>query len=158
MKIRSIAYLTSTLGLATVLPSVGQNAPAVAAGSTKSETITLSPFEVSTTQDTGYAGQDTLSGSRLRTNLRDVAAAITYDMQEMIMIALEKAGRQLTAEKFIAGLESIQNWQDIFGAPAQTFGPNKRGGTDGFVLTRVEGGKFKRVAVMNCHADRWPIR
>jgi hypothetical protein len=37
----------------------------------KEEVVTLSPFEVSTTQDTGYAGQDTLSGSRLRTNLRD---------------------------------------------------------------------------------------
>lgn len=79
----------------------------------------------------------------------DVAAAITYDMQEMIMIALDRAGRDLTAEKFIAGLESIRNWQDIFGAPAQTFGPTKRGGTDGFVLTQVQGGKFKRVAVMN---------
>ena len=37
----------------------------------------LTPFEVATTQDTGYAGQDTLSGSRLRTNLKDVAAAIS---------------------------------------------------------------------------------
>lgn len=79
----------------------------------------------------------------------DVAAAITYDMQEMVVLALEKAGRDLTAEKFIAGLESIKNWQDIFGAPAQTFSPTKRGGTEGFVLTQVQGGKFKRVAVMN---------
>ncbi len=39
--------------------------------------LALSPFEVSATQDTGYVGQDTLSGSRLRTNLRDVAAAIS---------------------------------------------------------------------------------
>src|SRR4051812_30530101 len=41
------------------------------------ETVTLSPFEVNATLDTGYAGQDTLSGSRLRTNLKDVAAAIS---------------------------------------------------------------------------------
>jgi hypothetical protein len=39
--------------------------------------VTLSPFEVSATQDNGYAGQDTLAGSRLRTNLKDVAAAIS---------------------------------------------------------------------------------
>lgn len=39
--------------------------------------VTLSPFEVTAGQDTGYAGQDTLSGSRLRTNLRDIAAAIS---------------------------------------------------------------------------------
>ena len=43
----------------------------------KTDTVTLSPFEVSTNQDVGYSGQDTLSGSRLRTNLRDVAAAIS---------------------------------------------------------------------------------
>ncbi|MFB6296229.1 MAG: hypothetical protein ABEH66_05220, partial [Halobacteriales archaeon] len=35
--------------------------------------VTLSPFEVSTTQDSGYVGQDTLAGSRLRTNLTAVA-------------------------------------------------------------------------------------
>ncbi len=61
-------------------PVVAQTAPkatATAAASTGEETVMLTPFEVSTNQDTGYAGQDTLSGSRLRTNLRDVAAAIS---------------------------------------------------------------------------------
>lgn len=39
--------------------------------------IVLSPFEVSTNQEKGYFGQDTLAGSRLRTNLKDIAAAIS---------------------------------------------------------------------------------
>jgi outer membrane receptor protein involved in Fe transport len=39
--------------------------------------VTLSPFEVSATPEIGYVGQDTLSGSRLRTNLKDVSAAIS---------------------------------------------------------------------------------
>ena len=47
------------------------------ASASPANVVTLSPFEVSETQDNGYAGQDTLSGSRLRTNLRDVAAAIS---------------------------------------------------------------------------------
>ena len=58
----------------------GQSAPRPAApraGVAGEETVMLTPFEVATTQDTGYAGQDTLSGSRLRTNLKDVAAAIS---------------------------------------------------------------------------------
>jgi outer membrane receptor protein involved in Fe transport len=58
----------------------GQTAPKTgSSGATTAgeETIVLTPFEVSTNQDTGYAGQDTLSGSRLRTNLKDVAAAIS---------------------------------------------------------------------------------
>ena len=57
-----------------------QSAPkpaAAGAPNASEETVVLTPFEVATNQDTGYAGQDTLSGSRLRTNLRDVAAAIS---------------------------------------------------------------------------------
>ena len=42
-----------------------------------SETLVLTPFEVSAGQDKGYVGQDTLAGSRLRTNLKDLAAAIS---------------------------------------------------------------------------------
>jgi len=47
-------------------------------------TITLSPFEVSVGQDSGYVGQDTLAGSRLRTNLRDIPAAISPITAEFI--------------------------------------------------------------------------
>jgi hypothetical protein len=40
-----------------------------------SETIFLSPFEVNSSVDKGYAAGGTLSGTRLRTDLRDVAAS-----------------------------------------------------------------------------------
>jgi outer membrane receptor for ferric coprogen and ferric-rhodotorulic acid len=40
-----------------------------------SETIVLSPFEVNSSVDKGYAAGGTLSGTRLRTDLRDVAAS-----------------------------------------------------------------------------------
>ncbi|MBI5692091.1 MAG: hypothetical protein HZC55_18580 [Verrucomicrobia bacterium] len=62
--------------LPSALPAAQPAAPSAGAAA-REETIQLSPFEVSTTQDKGYAGQDTLAGSRLRTNLRDVAAAIS---------------------------------------------------------------------------------
>jgi hypothetical protein len=41
------------------------------------ETVVLSPFEVSASQGKGYVGQDTLAGSRLRTDLKDLGAAIS---------------------------------------------------------------------------------
>jgi len=75
----------------------------------------------------------------------DIAAALTYDMEDMVIIALDKAGRDLTAQKFLAGLESIKDYQDIFGSPPQSFGPKKHLGTEGFVLLRIEGGKFQRI-------------
>lgn len=60
-----------------VLPAQEAAKPSASNPPAANETIVLSPFEVTTTQDTGYAGQDTLSGSRLRTNLKDIAAAIS---------------------------------------------------------------------------------
>ncbi len=40
------------------------------------EVIVLSPFEVSSAQDKGYAATSSLAGSRLNTELRDIAAAV----------------------------------------------------------------------------------
>lgn len=39
--------------------------------------IQLTPFQVSTTKDSGYFAENTLAGSRLNTNLADLAASIT---------------------------------------------------------------------------------
>jgi outer membrane receptor protein involved in Fe transport len=43
---------------------------------TEEAPVTLSPFEVSSTKDTGYAATETLAGTRIRTDLKDVASAI----------------------------------------------------------------------------------
>src|SRR5476649_1132677 len=43
---------------------------------TDEQTYKLSPFEVSATKDTGYAATETLAGTRIRTDLADVASAI----------------------------------------------------------------------------------
>ncbi len=53
---------------------------AIAAGNgeqKKDETLVLSPFVVSTTKDTGYYASNTLAGSRLNTNIADLAASIS---------------------------------------------------------------------------------
>ena len=76
MKPRLHLFLACLSGLAPAAPIAAQSIPAAAAAA-PGEPLRLSPFEVNTTQDTGYAGQDTLAGSRLRTNLRDIAAAIS---------------------------------------------------------------------------------
>ncbi|HEY9154392.1 MAG TPA: hypothetical protein VIM69_04635, partial [Opitutaceae bacterium] len=41
------------------------------------ETIVLSPFEVTSSNDEGYAAATTLAGNRLNTELRDVGSSIT---------------------------------------------------------------------------------
>ena len=53
-------------------------APAAAAKPAKDEeTIVLSPFEVTAGRDTGYQATETLAGTRIRTDLRDVGSAIS---------------------------------------------------------------------------------
>jgi len=77
-----------TYSVAAILAATGLSAQTVPAPQTSpapgSSTITLSPFEVSATQDVGYVGQDTLAGSRLRSNLKDIAAAISPMTAEFI--------------------------------------------------------------------------
>ena len=75
----------------------------------------------------------------------DVSAAIGWDMMELAILGLERAGKDLTVERFIAASETIKNWQNLFGSPPMTFGPDRRLGTRAFVLTQVTAGKFKRV-------------
>ncbi len=67
------------VAIAFALPAlVAQTPPPTSAPSPQDqETVTLSPFEVRASQDSGYVGQDTLSGSRLRTSLKDLGAAIS---------------------------------------------------------------------------------
>jgi hypothetical protein len=50
---------------------------ASAPSKTEAETIKLSPFVVNTTKDAGYFAENTLAGSRINTNLGDLAASIT---------------------------------------------------------------------------------
>lgn len=48
------------------------------------EAVVLSPFEVTSTQDTGYQATDTLAGTRIRTELKDVGSAISVITKEFM--------------------------------------------------------------------------
>jgi outer membrane receptor for ferric coprogen and ferric-rhodotorulic acid len=72
----------STLGLLAAPYAIAQTAPAKAtpnkaSSSQDEEVITLSPFEVDASKDTGYYAENTLAGSRLNTNIGDLASSIT---------------------------------------------------------------------------------
>ena len=48
------------------------------------EIVVLSPFEVNSSKDTGYQATETLAGTRIRTDLRDVASAISVVTKELM--------------------------------------------------------------------------
>jgi len=48
------------------------------------EVLQLSPFEVTSTKDTGYVATETLAGTRIRTELKDVGAAISVITKDFL--------------------------------------------------------------------------
>jgi hypothetical protein len=50
----------------------------------KDDVVLLSPFEVSTVKDTGYQATETLAGTRIRTDLKDVGSAISVVTREFL--------------------------------------------------------------------------
>jgi branched-chain amino acid transport system substrate-binding protein len=67
-----------------------------------------------------------------------VAADLTYQ-------GLKNAGKDLTLDSFITGMEAIKGYKDIFNGPQVSFGPNIRQGANSSFLAEVKGGKWTRV-------------
>lgn len=119
----------SMVGLSMSGQSAPKPTPAQAATAGE-ETVVLTPFEVSTNQDTGYAGQDTLSGSRLRTNLKDVAAAISPMTAEFL--------RDIAATNIESAIEyGVGTRMDT--DDARTAGPVGDGYNDSIRSIRIRG-------------------
>lgn len=75
------AYLFAVTLTAASAISFGQEDSSSADGD---EIVTLSPFVVDGSQDEGYRATNTLAGSRINTNLGDIANSISVFTQEMI--------------------------------------------------------------------------
>jgi branched-chain amino acid transport system substrate-binding protein len=65
-----------------------------------------------------------------------------YFSADLAVIALEKAGKQLTLAGFLKGLESIEAYQHPFGGPIISFGPQKHLGSNESILLQVKDGKW----------------
>ena len=95
MKLPSVTHTHSPRGIE-LLPAIGTllllltgtvaSAQEGAATETESESeiLELSPFEVVTDQDVGYLAANSISGSRLNTNLGDLATPVTPFTQEFL--------------------------------------------------------------------------
>lgn len=67
-----------SLSLAVASTAVAQTTPASSDdAANEEEVIVLSPFQVDTTSDKGYFAENTLAGSRMRTNVADLASSIS---------------------------------------------------------------------------------
>ena len=74
------------------------------------------------------------------------AAQLGYTAGQLVVLALENAGKNLTTDSFVAGMESIKDWHDIFGSPPMTFSATKHQGSNESFLCVVKGGKWVPVS------------
>ena len=68
-----------------------------------------------------------------------------YRGADLVVEALERAGRDLTRESFIAAIESITDYTDIFGYRVE-FGEGDHKGVSESILSVVENGRWKTLA------------
>lgn len=61
---------------------------------------------------------------------------------DLTVKGLENAGPDLTVDSLIEGIEQITEYNDIFGGPTLSFGPDKHAGADAFVLLQNQGGEW----------------
>ncbi len=77
--------LTVLALLASAWPLMAQtSAPVPAKPAEDKDVVILSPFEVTATQENGYQATETLAGTRIRTDLRDVSSAISVITKEFL--------------------------------------------------------------------------
>jgi branched-chain amino acid transport system substrate-binding protein len=75
----------------------------------------------------------------------NIGAVYGYVAADLTVQGLKNAGKNLTVDSFVAGMEKIKDYKDIFNGPAVTFGPNIRQGANSSFLAEVKGGRWVRV-------------
>src|SRR5687768_7003453 len=135
-----LAFSSAPVLRAQVAPAPPQASPTTATpSSTRPEdtTITLSPFTVDASRDTGYFAENTLAGSRLNTNVGNLAASITVvtkqqladtasiDMNDVFLYEANTEGTGNYTDFNIDTRGAVQDRNAGFqgGAPSLPFGP-----------------------------------
>ncbi len=72
----------------------------------------------------------------------EYAAMESYRNADLIVEALQRAGPDLTVDRFIDALESIKDYTDIFGY-SLSFGPDKHNGVNESTLSQVRDGRWR---------------
>ncbi len=68
-----------------------------------------------------------------------------YRNADLVVKGLENAGRDLTVDSLVAGLEAIEDYVDIFGYHL-TFGPDDHKGVSESTLSQISNGRWHTLA------------
>jgi len=157
--LRPLLVLSAALAsaFAQVAPATATTTAASTAASANSaagdDAIKLSPFEVNTDRDTGFAAASSLAGGRLATDLRDTPVAYSVITRDFID-ALNLIDLQSAAEWTTSSTVAVDNGQQLFffspiqytvrgaspGRPQRNFFPQFNNG-DSYNLERYDFGR-----------------
>ena len=71
------------------------------------------------------------------------AAQMSYTGAQIAVLALKNAGPNLTPDSFVAGLESIKDFHDIFGSPVIPFSAIRHQGSNQSFLCLAKDGHWQ---------------
>jgi branched-chain amino acid transport system substrate-binding protein len=136
---RKIGWNVDMLGQAAIY----DNAVAEVVGGGNEGLYSMTPILFVSNDEAAPAVHDWASRFKARFGKEpNFAAQVGETGAEIVILALQNAGRDLTTESFIAGMERIKNYQDIFGSPKMSFGPARHQGSSESFLAQVRGGKW----------------
>jgi branched-chain amino acid transport system substrate-binding protein len=75
----------------------------------------------------------------------NIGAIYGWVAADLTVLGLDRAGKNLNLESFIKAMESIDGYHDIFGGPAQTYGPDKHQGANSSFVAQVHNGRWVRI-------------
>jgi branched-chain amino acid transport system substrate-binding protein len=75
----------------------------------------------------------------------NVGAVYGYIAADLTVQGLQNAGKDLTVDSFVKGMEAIKDSHDKLGGPPVTFGPKIRQGANSSFLAEVKGGKWTKI-------------
>jgi branched-chain amino acid transport system substrate-binding protein len=75
----------------------------------------------------------------------NIGAVYGYVAADLTVQGLKNAGKNLTTDSFVAGMEKIRDYHDIFNGPPVSFSDKIRQGANSSFLAEVKGGRWTRV-------------
>lgn len=126
--------------------SVYDSSVAEVPGNVNDGLYATTPFIFAYADDTRPAVREFVANYKKRFG-RDptFAAQVGYSAAGMAIQGLINAGRDLTVDSFVAGMEQIKDHRDIFGAPPMGFKAGDHHGATSTYLTQVKGNKWVQV-------------
>jgi branched-chain amino acid transport system substrate-binding protein len=99
-----------------------------------------------TPDDPRPAVQEFVKSFKTRFNREpNFAAQLGYSAAYLLAEGLQNAGRNLTVDSFIGGVEKVSAYNDIFGSPTLSYGPKKRQGSNESFLVQIRNSKWVSV-------------